>query len=225
KLLPKAGPWMDTIKQLFGAMMLAVCAWVLSRVLSPRLMLLVWAVPGAVAAAVLWRGARGIRHLPVLARVAGAAVGAYALLLVAGAGLGGTDPLLPLPAWSAHPRELSFRTIKSVSDLDHEVQRAQASGRPVMLDFYADWCVSCKEMEKFTFTDPRVKQALSGFVLLQADVTANDATDQALMKHFGIVAPPDTLFFGADGAERRDLQLTGPESAGKFVQRVDAVRR
>jgi thiol:disulfide interchange protein DsbD len=94
-----------------------------------------------------------------------------------------------------------------------------------MLDFYADWCVSCKEMEKFTFTDPAVRAALAGFVLLQADVTANDATDLALMQKYRIVAPPDTLFFGADGAERRELQLTGPEDAAKFVRRIGAVAK
>jgi thiol:disulfide interchange protein DsbD len=94
-----------------------------------------------------------------------------------------------------------------------------------MLDFYADWCVSCKEMEKFTFTDPRVHAALANFVLLQADVTANDDVDQALMKHFRIVAPPDTLFFGADGAARPKLQLTGPEDADRFLERIAAVTK
>ena len=93
-----------------------------------------------------------------------------------------------------------------------------------MLDFYADWCVSCKEMEKFTFSKPDVQQSLAGFVLLQADVTANDDTDEALMKHYDIVAPPDTLFFGADGAEKHALQLTGPEAADKFLKRIAAAK-
>ena len=94
-----------------------------------------------------------------------------------------------------------------------------------MLDFYADWCVSCKEMEKFVFTKPAVHQALADFVLLQADVTANDATDKALMNRYDIVAPPDTLFFGADGTQKKSLQLTGSESADKFVKRIEAAQQ
>ena len=94
-----------------------------------------------------------------------------------------------------------------------------------MLDFYADWCVACKEMEKYTFSKPEVQRALTDFVLLQADVTANDEVDQALMRRYGIVAPPDTLFFGSDGAEQRALRLTGEEDADKFLRRIATVTR
>ena len=94
-----------------------------------------------------------------------------------------------------------------------------------MLDFYADWCVSCKEMERYTFTKPDVQQALADFVLLQADVTANDDTDQALMKNFHIVGPPDTLFYGADGSAKPALQLAGFEDADKFGARIEAARK
>jgi len=120
---------------------------------------------------------------------------------------------------------VAFKRIKSVDDVEREIAAAKAAGKPAMLDFYADWCVSCKEMEKFTFTDARVRGALAGFVLLQADVTANDDTDQALMKHFNIVAPPDTLFFGGDGVERHALQLTGPEDPDKFLKRIAAAAK
>ena len=104
-------------------------------------------------------------------------------------------------------------------DLDREVAAAAAAGQPLLFDFYADWCVACKEMEKYTFTEPAVHGALEGFVLLKADVTANDALDQALMKRFGIVGPPATLFF-RDGAELRGLRLYGFERAGPFVERI-----
>ncbi len=101
------------------------------------------------------------------------------------------------------------RTIKSSADLDRAVAQAQASGQAVMLDFYADWCVSCKEMEKYTFTDPAVRATLKRVVLLRADVTANDTDDQALLKRFGIYGPPTIAFYGVDGAGARALSRGG----------------
>jgi thiol:disulfide interchange protein DsbD len=217
KLLPKAGAWMDTVKQLFGVMMLGVAAWMLTRVVPPAATLLLWAAPAAVAAWLLWRGARGIRHLPMLVRGAAAIAGAYALLLVVGAGLGGTDPLAPIPAWSGQHRELAFQTIKSTGDLDREVAQAQGKGQAVMLDFYADWCVSCKEMEKYTFTDPAVQATLKDVVLLRANVTANDTDDQALLKRFGIYGPPTIAFYGIDGHERAPYRVVGFMKAPEFA--------
>jgi thiol:disulfide interchange protein DsbD len=217
KLLPKAGPWMDTIKQLFGVMMLGVAAWMLTRVTPPGATLLLWAAPAAVAAWLLWRGARGIRHLPILVRAAAVIAGVYALVLVAGAGMGSTDPLAPIPALAGQHQELSFRTIKSSADLDREVATAQAGGHAVMLDFYADWCVSCKEMEKYTFTDPAVQATLKNVVLLRANVTANDPDDQALLKRFGIFGPPTIAFYGVDGHERTPYRVVGFMKAPEFA--------
>ena len=143
---------------------------------------------------------------------------------VAGALAGSPDPLQPLAGFTgARVQELQFRRIKSVEDLDRELAAARTAGKPVLFDFYADWCVSCKEMEKYTFTKPEVRAALAGFVLLKADVTANDAVDQALMQRFGIIGPPGTLFF-VDGRELRGLRLVGFESADKFVERARRVR-
>jgi thiol:disulfide interchange protein DsbD len=145
-------------------------------------------------------------------------VGAAELLGALG---GGRDPLQPLAGvFGARPAQaLVFRTIKSSADLDRELQAAQAAGKPLLVDFYADWCVSCKEMEKYTFTDPAVHAALADFVLLKADVTANDGVDQALMRRFGIIGPPATLFFSA-GTERRELRLVGYEKVAPFLERV-----
>ena len=217
KLLPKAGPWMDTIKQLFGVMMLGVADWMLARVVPPGVVLLLWAIPAAACAWVLWRGARGIRQMPMLVRTVAVAAGAYALVLVVGSRLGGTDPLAPLPALAGHHEELAFRTIKSTGDLDREVAQAQAGGHAVMLDFYADWCVSCKEMEKYTFTDPAVQATLRNVVLLRANVTANDSQDQALMKRFDIIGPPTIAFYGADGHERAPYRVVGFMKAPDFA--------
>ena len=221
KLLPKAGAWMDTVKSLFGALMLGVAAWMLARILPERVSLILWAVPAVAAAVVLWSGARrlgGVMWLP--ARLGAAAAALYGLVLITGAALGGTDPLAPLPALAGTRPELAFHTIKSVGDLQSAVSSARAQSRPVMLDFYADWCVSCKEMQKYTFTDARVRSALRNAVLLRADVTHNDADDQALLKHFGIYGPPTIAFYGADGHERRDFRVVGYMNAPQFVSVV-----
>ncbi len=220
KLLPKAGAWMDAVKKLFGALMLAVAVWMLARILPERLALVLWAVPVFAAAAVLWGGARALSRSTLPVRFAAAAAALYGCVLVTGAALGGTDPLAPLPAFSAPQHELAFRTIKSVADLDRAVASAQAQSRPVMLDFYADWCVSCKEMQKYTFTNAKVQAALRNTVLLRADVTRNDADDQALLRHFGIYGPPTIAFYGTDGQERRDFRVVGYMNAPKFASLV-----
>jgi thioredoxin:protein disulfide reductase len=220
KLLPRAGAWMDIVKRLLGALMLAVAVWMLVRIVPVRFVLILWAVPTAAAGAVLWIGARMLRRGAVPVRVAAIAAGAYAIALLAGAGLGGTDPLAPWAALAHRQPSLEFRPIRSVADLDRAVAAARARSRPVMLDFYADWCVSCKEMEHYTFTDPKVVAALHGAVLLRADVTSNDRDDQALLAHFGIYGPPTIAFYGPDGRERRNLRVVGYMRPAKFASVV-----
>ncbi len=220
KLLPKAGAWMDLVKRLFGALMLAVAAWMLVRIVPERLDLLVWAVPALVAAVALWQGASALRGRVLPVRLAAAAAGLYGLVLIAGAALGGTDPLAPLPRLGAPQQTLNFRTIKSVADLQRAVAQAHADDRPVMLDFYADWCVSCKEMEHDTFTNPTVEAELRRAVLLRADVTRNDSDDQALLEHFGIYGPPTIAFYGPNGEERRELRVVGYMKAAEFASVV-----
>ncbi len=237
KLLPRAGAWMDAVKAVFGVSFLALAIWMLSRILDAgwtMLMAGVLAIACAVYLGALERlaeGASGWRKLwktlGVLLLIAGAAE-------LIGAAAGSDDLLQPLrgvaagtgaaTASATKAAALPFSKVKSVADVERELATAKTEGKPAMLDFYADWCVSCKEMEKFTFSRPAVQQALAGFVLLQADVTANDDVDQALMQRYGIVAPPDTLFFGADGSEKHALQLTGPEDADLFVKRIAAAR-
>jgi thiol:disulfide interchange protein DsbD len=221
RLLPRAGGWMETVKKLFGVLMLGVAVWMLARIVPERWTLLLWAVPAAAGAAVLWiaaGGARGAARWGM--RGAGSLLAVWGLALLAGAALGGRDPLAPIPQLAGEHRELEFSRIKSLPDLEREVAAAAQAGRPVMLDFYADWCVSCKEMEKYTFTDAGVQAALAGAVLLQADVTANDAEDQALLKHFGIFGPPTIAFYGADGAERPAFRVVGFMKAPEFAQVV-----
>lgn len=222
KLLPKSGPWMDTIKRLFGAVMLGVAVWMLGRVLPDRLTLALWAVPVGTAAAVLFVGMRSVRTSRWPLRVGGLCAGFYGLLLVTGAALGGTNPFAPIPGWASVRPPLAFADIHSVADLDQAVDKASRAGQPVMVDFYADWCTSCKEMEATTFLDPVVRSALSGSVLLRADVTANDADDQALLKRFGIYGPPTIAFYGRDGRERSRYRVVGYMKGAEFAAAVHA---
>ena len=234
KLLPKAGAWMDTIKAVFGVGLLAVAIIMLERILPPAIAMLLWGILMIVSA--VYMGA--LRQLPVEAsgwdrlwKGLGFAIMIYGVLMLVGVAAGGKDTVQPLRGLGfagsgAASHELQFSRIKTVADLQREVSAASAAGRPVMLDFYADWCVSCKEMERYTFSDPAVQSALSGFVLLQADVTADDAEDRALLQgHFGLPGPPSIMFYGRDGKERRDYRVVGFMPADRFAQHVaQAVR-
>jgi thioredoxin:protein disulfide reductase len=213
-LLPKAGPWMETVKAVFGVVFLGVAAWMLDRVLPARIEMLAW---GAVAFVAVWVvlsvGLRGGRRTTPR-WVAGVLVGLYGALIVIGATLGGTNPLRPLDGTGlrggrARVEALPWRPVRTVADLDRELAAATTAGRRAMLDFSADWCVSCKEMETHTFSDPAVRTALANYVLLRADVTANSDDDQALLKRFRIIGPPTTAFFAPDGRERTDYRLVG----------------
>ena len=209
QLLPRAGAWMDTVKQVFGALMLAVAVWMVSRVVPERFALLLWMLPLLAVAIVLemaqLKSAAGRGITRVLATIAVV----YAVLLGVGFTQGATDPLQPLQAKAEEHVQLPFQRIKSLDDLNAQVAAANTAGKTVMLDFYADWCVSCKEMEKYTFPTAEVRNALANTVWLQADVTANDEVDKALQKHFGIVGPPSIMFYGRDGVERRDFRVVG----------------
>ncbi|HYB31864.1 MAG TPA: protein-disulfide reductase DsbD [Steroidobacteraceae bacterium] len=225
KLLPRAGPWMDLIKKLFGVMMLAVAAWMLARVVPERPALLLWALPALTLAWLLWFELRTHSAATWGLRAAGLVAALYGVALAAGAALGGTDPLAPIPALTARAHALPFRPIKSLADLDRQVAQASAQGRGVLVDFSADWCTSCREMERYTFTDPQVQAALSNAVLLRADVTRNDADDQALLRHFGIFGPPTIAFYGADGRERAAYRVVGYMKAEAFAARTRAALR
>ncbi len=219
QLLPRAGAWMDTVKQVFGALMLMVAVWMLSRILSPKVAMFLWAVPLLALAVVLGRAAMRRPGTRWAMRALGGAAAVYAVLLVIGGAQGATNPLRPLQQPQARV-ELPFQRIKSLQDLNAQVAAANAAGKTVMLDFYADWCVSCIEMEHDTFPTPEVRAALANTVWLQDDVTANDEIDKALMKHFDIVGPPTIAFYGTDGVERRPYRVVGFLKAEKFAPLV-----
>jgi len=230
QFLPKAGAWMDAVKAVFGVMMLGVAVWMLSRVLPGGVTLALWAGLAFVAGfCLLTMGSREIRSgMDAVRRGLGALAIVYGVILLVGALSGRTDPLQPLAGLGgvhegrapAPEAGVAFKRIKSTADLEREIAAAQAAGRPVMLDFYADWCVSCKEMERLTFTDAAVRVELARAVLLQADVTANDAVDQALLQHFDILGPPTIVFFGPDGLERPQYRVVGFKPANEFQAHV-----
>ena len=222
RLLPKAGPWLGTVKRLFGAMMLAVAVWMLSRLLSARMTLALWAIPALTAGWALLADARQGPSKRWPLRLAGGLAGAYGLAVIAGAALGGTNPMRPFPGLTPPAPVLHFTPVRSVAELNLDVARAQRLHRTVMVDFYADWCTSCKELEATTFADPAVRKALSGTVLLRADVTANNADDRALLEHFGIFGPPTVAFYNDEGRQLRRYQVVGYMDAQEFLQQLHA---
>jgi thiol:disulfide interchange protein DsbD len=229
RFMPHAGPWMTTIKTLFGVLFLAVAVWMLERILPGSLTLALWAllvIVGGYYFGGFGRQATGTDTWRLIARGAGLAAIVWGVIMLVGAAAGGHDPLQPLrgatlPGLGTRgapvgAEELPFRKVATIAELDNELAAAKAAGQPVMLDFYADWCVSCKEMEKYTFSVAGVQQDLAGFVLLKADVTANNEADQALLRRIGVYGPPTTAFFGGHGRECRGFRLVGFVAADDF---------
>jgi len=218
KLLPKAGAWMETVKNIFGVLFLAVAAWMLSRIAPSWAILLLWAIPAFTLAWVLWSAVRKPTPARVAWRIVAVASALYGVALLSGAVLGSSNPLVPIPQLATAKTSLEFKRIKSLADLQREVAAAHAAGKGVMLDFYADWCVSCKEMEHNTFNEPAVTKALANTITLQADVTANDAQDRELLQHFGIFGPPTIAFYSVDGTEQRNFRVVGFMKADEFSE-------
>jgi thiol:disulfide interchange protein DsbD len=210
-LLPRAGAWMESVKRFFGVLMLAMALWLVSPVLPPSVQMVLW------AALLLGYGAYLLRRRGHWAALAfGAVFGILGAMQLVGVASGGRDPLAPLAHLTGTQKQhLAFKRVKTVDELDAAL--AALGGKTAMLDFYADWCVSCKEMEKLTFVDPQVQAKLADTVLLQVDVTANDAHDKAMLKRFGLFGPPGIIFFGKDGAEIADSRVIGYQNAAKFL--------
>ena len=232
KLLPRAGGWMDAIKAVFGVLLLAVAIWMLERVVPPAVTMLLWGLLLIISAIYmkaldplapecsgwqkLWKG------LGVVLLVIGS-------LQLIGAAAGGRDYMQPLKGLqlgigggvAGSEQHVTFKRIKTVADLERELADASNQGKMVMLDFYADWCIYCKDYEKYVFTDPRVQAELNKLVLLQADVTANDDEDKALLKHVKVTAPPAILFFDKQSSEMRGYRIVGLMNADEFLAHVN----
>ncbi|MCM8613814.1 protein-disulfide reductase DsbD [Accumulibacter sp.] len=221
-LLPKSGPWMEAVKKAFGVILLATAVWLVSPVIPPVVQMLAWALLLIVPAIYL----HALDPLPPHAKGwqrfwkgIGIVMLLFGAAMLLGTLAGSRDPLQPLSvlrsgAAGSDARHLPFERVRSVPELD---SRLASAGRPILLDFYADWCVSCKEMERFTFADPRVQAKLAGWTLLQADVTANSAADQALLQRFKLYGPPGIIFFDRQGREIEGIRVVGFQSADEFL--------
>ncbi len=237
-LLPRAGGWMNAVKYFFGVMMLAIAIYLISPVIPGWISMLLWAML-LIGAAIylhaldplpahasgwgkLWKGLGVVLLIAGLAILLGMLAGSRNLLQplevykgsVIKGGAGGE-------ALAAEQKGLPFEKVKDVAEFDARLAAAKADGRAVMLDFYADWCVSCKEMESFTFSDARVQARLADVVLLKADVTANSDADKALLKRFNLFGPPGLIFWNTAGVQS-DYEVIGFEKADKFLASIDA---
>ena len=227
-LLPKAGAWMDGVRKVFGVVLLATALSLVAPLLPPALLLGGWAVLLVITA--VWL--RAIDPLPPHAPATQRVIKGVAVLLLlagtaqlVGAFSGASDPWRPLAglrsAGAGEMMKLPFERIRSLAEFE---ARLKTAGRPVMVDFYADWCVSCKDMERTTFADARVRKALEGWMVLQADVTANSEEDKALLARFGLYGPPGIVFFDARGVEVAGVRVVGYQSAEAFLRTLALVK-
>jgi thioredoxin:protein disulfide reductase len=228
KLLPNAGPWMNATKAVFGVLMLGVSVWILQRIMPPAVSMLLWAALLIIPAMYL----RAIDALPESAsgwtrlwKGCGIIMMTAGILLIIGFASGSHDPLRPLSKLAAGRTEnnqpsVVFSRINSSMDLNRHLEQAEMNGKWVMLDYYADWCISCKEMDYYTFSDPRVQQALSRLVLVQADVTHDTPENQELLNRFNLFGPPAILFFEPGSRENRAYRIVGYKDAESFLEHL-----
>jgi len=235
RFMPKAGGWMETTQRIFGVILLAVAIYLVSRFL-PGSVIMFLAAMLAIFTGVYFGATDRLDSASGGTQRFGKSVGlvalVYGIVLMIGALAGNTSMLSPLKGVvgqqiassgaSTDDEHVSFKRIKSLADLDNELMAAKAQNQPVMLDFYADWCVSCKEMEAFTFPDSRVKEQLADALLIQADVTRNDEDDKALLKEFGLFGPPAIILYDREGVELTAGRVVGYMKAEPFSQHLQA---
>lgn len=219
-LLPRAGAWMEAVKFFFGVLMLGLALWIVVPVVPGWVPMAGWAALGlGYGAYLIW-----YKQWGRVSKFIGVAFALLGLVQLVGVLTGGRDPIAPLAHLSNSNvmSKAEFTRVKSVADLDAAI--ARANGKTVMLDFYADWCVSCKEMEKLTFSDPRIKSTFADMVLLQVDVTANDEDDKAMLRRFKLFGPPGIIFFDKQGREVQGRRVIGYQDADKFLQSLSLAR-
>ena len=231
RFLPKPGAWMNLLKGIFGFLFLATALLMLRPVLDPSLWLGLCGALLLIAAYSAWKQSAGFGRVAQMFGALSLLLGLWGSLLVIGAAGGSDDPYQPLQVYSAGPVASAsptghdaFSTIKEPAALQRELDAAKAQGQWVLLDYYADWCVSCKVMEKKVFGEAKVMQALSDVRLLRLDVTADNAASHELLSRYKVPGPPTFIWIGADGEERRSQRITGEVDADTFLQRWSATR-
>jgi len=231
RFLPKPGAWMNLLKGVFGFLFLATALLMLRPVLDPSLWLGLCGALLLIAAYSAWKQSDGFGRVAHLFGAGSLLLGLWGSLLVVGAAGGSDDPYQPLQVYSAGrigsaapSGHEAFTTIKDPAALQRELDTAKAQGQWVLLDYYADWCTSCKVMEKQVFGQARVMQALSDVRLLRLDVTADNAASRELLGRYKVPGPPSFVWIGADGEERRSQRITGEVDADTFLQRWTTTR-
>jgi thiol:disulfide interchange protein DsbD len=241
-LLPKPGPWMTGVKVVFGFVMLGTAIWFVERVVADNVVLSLWGAWLVAIGITLYQlavqAATPTAPTRMISRIAGLLIGLWGGLLVIGAA-GGADSIQQPLAFASTSVTMAagntasagqgdfmdrFEGVADLGDFETKVDKASANGQWTLVDFYADWCISCKVIEEEVFGNSEVQQALGDFQLLRPDVTKNDTTDRALMQQFGIIGPPTILLIGPDGQERRAARVVGELSAGEFMQHLSRAK-
>ena len=227
-LLPKSGPWMVTVRNVFGVLLLAVAVWMLERVLPGPLSLALWGLLAAGTA--LFLGTLELTSKTArqkLAQLLGLGLLVYALAAWVGALQGGSDPLRPLPrspsmtGSGAMVETASWRTVTTPDELDAQLQAAQAAGQPLILDWYADWCISCKVIEREVFEAPEIAPRLANYRLVRFDITDSNPAQRRLLDRYRLFGPPAILFFGRTGTELSDVRVVGEIGPAQFAERLN----
>lgn len=230
KYMPRPGGWMDTVSHIFGVVMLAIAIVMLSRIVTPSIAMLLWAFLLIIVS--IYFGAleslnghyKGVK---AFYKGVGIILLTYGLMLFYGGVKGAENPLAPLTFANEEQvitsKEIKFQTIHSNQELDDIL--AQSKGKKVMLDFYADWCTSCKELDSATFKDPAVIEALKNYVLVRADITKNSDEEQALTKRFGLFGPPAMIFFCEKGIQIDGADLNGYKDTQAFITHIKSLEK
>lgn len=234
KLLPATGPWMNVVKAFYGVMLLAVAIWLVERLVPPWLALTLWGLLVAITGVQLGAFDAAKAGWERTRKGLGLVMFAYGIALLAGAVSGASDPLKPLAAFTASIQPVAggsaggsahaeFVRLESPADIRSELEKASRNGTPVMLDFYADWCISCKVMERNVFSDGAVIQALESHKLLQLDMTDNTPDQQALLNELGLFGPPAILFYDDSGTEISTARVLGEMDRDQFLGHLQAL--
>ncbi|HTN34212.1 MAG TPA: protein-disulfide reductase DsbD, partial [Marinobacter sp.] len=231
-LLPRAGHWMTTVKYFYGVMLLAVAIWLIERLVPVWAGLALWGLLVAITGVQLGAFDAAKAGWERTRKGSGLIMFAYGLALLVGAATGADDPLNPLAPFTSAPSALTlaatpahagFQRVKSPDEIRSLLAQAKARNQPVVLDFYADWCISCKIMERNVFSDPLVVQALSPYTLLQIDLTDNTPAQQALLNELGLFGPPAILFYHSDGQELSNYRVLGEMNKREFMEHLSGL--